>query len=403
VVNVQNPPETRKRTIQVSLVNKEALTNQGLIEMPGQTYSVTLNIKAPMSEFGQISDDQFKLTADLGTLTLGPGKRQIPVTVVEYPPDVTIVNSYLLYVTISIDNLKETTVPVKTDIKMDVKSGYTALSPVTRPTSVTVRGPAQYVNSVKYVMARDSIKDVVDADKSMSLPLRAYDEAGGLVENVTVIPSVADVTVLVKKTKSVGINVKYKGTLLKDYQVSKVELTPDKVDIAGDASVINNISVLDTEPIDYSTLNSTKTIDVKLVVPDNVTLVNSNGVVHAKITVDKIVQTNKTVDIKIDNLGSDYNASLDKSKTSVVITGVENRIGSMTADDVKCSVDLSNLGEGEFSVPVSVKSGDGLSVNSYSPQSVKVTITKKNVGSSGGNQTANNGQTTPPPPSPNTQ
>ena len=86
-------------------------------------------------------------------------------------------------------------------------------------------------------------------------------------------------------------------------------------------------------------------------------------------------------DIKIDaiNLGPNLKAGAmgeNSSKTTVIVKGTKEVLDSIDAANIKAVVDLSKLGEGEHSVPVTV-TGDEVKA-SYYPKTttIKVRITK---------------------------
>jgi YbbR domain-containing protein len=398
IANVEDPKRPMPlKNVPVKLENVDTLTQQKLTLLPDQPDpTITLNLKGPASEVNRVTADQFEVVADLSTYRFSKGQWSVRVEIRKRPANIDILNDETLSISLKFDDFLEKSVPVRTDISLEVKQGFMASQPLPRPSTVYVSGPAQYVNSVSYVLAKASQKEARDENIEMSIPLNAYDEAGRKISDgyVNIYPKVADVAIPVKKIKTVGINLKTKGTLNGDLVRRSVEIQPDKIDISGDASVLNNISVIDTEPIDLSAITTTVTQEVKLVIPNNVTAINSSGVVSVKITIDKLITKNFTADIKYENLRADYNVTMDKTKAVITLRGPENKINSLDQNDIKCYVDLTNLGEiDDQTVVVNVPNIEGLTVEGVNPKNIKVTIKAKPTAPT---------STTPPPSNGNT-
>lgn len=407
ISNSENPIEDYPLEVPVAIVGEEKLGSNLVLERESQ-YSVDLKLKGPRSELNNVKSSQFKLEADISGFAIIPGQSyNIPVKVKEQPlPGVVYVQDSNLFIKVKFDELVEKNLPVKAELNITPKSGYALLSEDIKPTSVVVSGPSKYISTIDHVKVRYDGQDV-DKDIVASRPLQPVDKAGNIVSQVNVSPQSADIFIPVRKTKTVGVNIITKGSMGKDLILKSKEAVPDKIDIAGEPNVLDAISMLDTEPIDLTTLTSTKTVELKLIVPNNLTLVNSKGMVNVKLSVEKQAQKNFSVDIKFNNLGAEYNITTDKAKVSLVITGPESKVNSLVAEDIKCYIDLANLSEGDgHTLPVVVNVPEGLVVTSANPQTVKATISKKVVtnnsgaanGSTSGNGTTPTNTTPTQPP-----
>jgi YbbR domain-containing protein len=412
IANVENPRhEVKLRNVPVKLENVETLMQQKLSLLPDQPApTVTLNLRGPASEVNRATAEQFEVVADLSAYRFSKGQWTVRVEIRKRPNNIDIVNDETQVISLKFDDFAEKSVPVLTDIAIEVKPGYMSFQPLPRPSTTYVSGPAQYVNSVSYVLAKATQKEPKDDNIEMSIPLNAYDEAGRKVSEgyVSIHPKVADVAVPIKKIKTVGINLRTKGNLNPDLIKRSTEILPDKIDIAGDAGTLNNITTIDTEIIDLATITSSITQEVKLILPNNVTAIGSNGIVSVKINVDKLITKNFTVDIKYENLRADYTVTMDKTKAVITVKGPENKINSLDTKDIKCYVDLANLGEIEDqTVPVIAANIEGLTIEGVNPKNIKVSIKPKPAiptsttppasGTSGGNVnsggTGSNGST----------
>jgi YbbR domain-containing protein len=377
VTNVENNNNSQPISVPVTLVGEENVTSQKLkILPPSQPYTVTLHVRGSLSDIA-IGKDQFKVVADLSEFQFSKGTKNIPVRLERQPANVSVLNSEGLYVSVSFDTLVEKTLPVKININGKVKDGYYApQNYYINPTDVVVSGAAKFVDQVNSVETTVDLKSA-EKDLGFKLPLKALDSSGKEVKNVDISPSYVDVSIAVKKIKTVNINVKTKGNVSGDLALKSLQLVPDKVDIAGGDN-INDITSLDTEPLDLSTLTPNKTVVLKIIVPDGVILTNSDGTVKVKAIMDKIIQKNFSLDIGVKNLNDSYTAALNNQSVSLIISGPESKVNALTNADFNCYIDLNSIvTEGEHTVPVSLTIPDGITKISQNPQSVIASVKKK--------------------------
>jgi YbbR domain-containing protein len=377
---VENPIQTdRFSSVPVTLINTEVLAEQGLIISPDQEFKVDLNIKGPFMELKKIKTDKIRLTADISGYALKKGEFKVKVDVNEKPAgDYTILDADL-HVSVKLDELVKRSVPVKTDLNIKAKSGFVVQIPENKVTEVKVSGPSEFVKDISYVKADVASKEV-EKDIPLSLKLVAYNsEDKPISEDIVKIePNTIDMLVAVKKAKTVDVALKQKGAPgNKDILIREMEIAPNKIEIAGDTELLNSISTIETEVIDLTDVTGSRTQEVKLILPAGVTMVNGKAVATLKITADKIIQKSYSIDIGINNLGEDYTINNDKLKASIVVSGTDTRISALNMTDIKASIDLTNVKEGESTVPINIKVPEGVTVISTNPQSVKVNLTRK--------------------------
>ncbi|MDT8715865.1 hypothetical protein IAI10_04285 [Clostridium sp. 19966] len=377
VSNTQNPERTRSISVPITIENKDALSKLKLVLGDDQPTSVSITVKGPMVEINKLDISKFKMVVDLSGYAFKQGKNSIPVRIVDKPDDIVVLDPDSLRVDVDVDTLIEKSVQVKVKKSVTTKDGYTDFQAVPTPNSVSVSGPSTYVDDVDYVAVDFTAKNL-DSDYQTTLPLKAYDKADRVVNNVTITPNNAQVIVPVKKKKTVNVNVKTTGSAGTGLQIKGMDVQPTTVEIAGDDNAIKLINSIDTEPIDLGSIKDTNSMDVKLVVPNNVTLMQDKSTVTVKVTVDKISQKNLNVDIKFNNLGQEYNYESDKTSISLILSGSDSTISNINAGNISCIADLSNLKEGDnYNITLNVTVPQGVQIVSYSPQTVKVKITKK--------------------------
>lgn len=376
IFNVENPMRERKISVPVQVTNKDILAQSKLVPVGEEQLNATLTIRGNASDIYSIKTEDFKLEADVGGYVVKKGENKLPVTVRKSPENVRIVNSENLWVTITLDELKQKTVSVKVITEGKAKEGFFAMQPILKSTEVEISGPSDAIKSVSSAVARCDLKSSTQDVKAL-VSLQPVDSSGNVIKGVSVKPDSIQVTVPVKKIKNVPINLKLQGNLSSEGNIKSIIPIPDTIDIAGDEKVVSNINALDTENIDVSNLYNKDTSEVKVVIPQGVTLVNSNGTIKLKINLDKIVQKDFNLNIQTKNLGNNYAVSLDTDKVSITVSGSETVINNLKPENIECYVDLNSLSEGEHVANVIVNLPSGISKIAQNPPTVKAVITKK--------------------------
>lgn len=363
------------KSIPVELINRDVLTQSKMMILPGQQFTVSVYVKGKPADIYKIKPQDFKIVADMGEYVVRKGENKIPVRIVDHPSNIYVLNSETIVLKVELDDLIQKTFPVEAALDVKAKDGFYVSSDFTKkPSEVVVSGAAKFVNEVAKVVAKVNVKNA-DKDINLSVPLQALDAAGKPVVDVDISLKTAELSIPVKKTKTVGINIKRKGNISKDMVLKALISTPDKVEIAG--ANIDSVNALDTEPVDLASITPNKAVTVKIIVPQGITLLNSDQTVKIKATMDKIITKNLSYDIAVKNLNDALTATLDNPKLSLVVSGTEAQVNALKTEDITCIVDLNNLNEGEHTVNVNVTVPEGITKVSVTPQSVKATLKKK--------------------------
>lgn len=384
ISNVENPTVTTKVTdVPIEILNADVLSQYKLSMTPGQTFKVTLSIEGSASDVYRAKSEQFKLVVDLSPYALKKGDNNLPVEVRQSPNNVNVRKTpEMLKVNIILDDLIEKSVPIKIDVDTKTKQGYYVSPAVPNQANAIVSGPAQLVNMVNEVVARGDAKDVAK-DTELTLPLIAVDQAGRTVKDVDIKPSSINVVIPVRRSKIVDVNIKTTGQVGNSLALKSIEANPSKIEITGDDSALKNISSIDTEPIDLSKITANKDFVAKLKIPDNVRILSGSDTVSIKVATDKAAVTEELPQqdvqskIQVKGLKEGFNATLEVDTLTVTIKGKSEVLKLIKESDIISEIDLTNLQEGDNEVSPKVTVKEGASLIKFTPEKIKVKITKK--------------------------
>lgn len=385
VSNVENPSRTSDlKSVPVEFVNEDVLTSSNLYFSPDQNYTVDLKLEGGAKEIYSVNKSDFILKADLSGYALKKGENNIPVEVVSAPEGVTIKNKTVLTVKVLLEESTEKNVSVYSKVRTTFKDGVSKKSITVTPKSVKVSGPESLVKNVTSVVLEGDILDI-SKDISQSFKLIPIDSSGNEVTGVELSEDIGKVVVNVGNSKQVKINPVYKGSLPENLTLKGITLSADTVNIVGDSNVVKSISQIDTQPINLSDIKESGTIDVKLNIPNGVSLVDNDNKVTASIEVaqkeDNIednVITKKIEGVKV-NLTNKENTSLtyEANSITVEVSGKSSEINVLTAENVTATASVAGIttaGEQDVKLDVSLTNA-GSSVNIISkPDNVKVVV-----------------------------
>lgn len=209
-----------------------------------------------------------------------------------------------------------------------------------------------------------------------NVKLVAYDEKGTEIPDIEIVPGKITATVVITSpSKVVPIKVVPIGEVASGSAISSITPSVNQVTVYGEESVLKTLEEIRVE-IDVNGLNADKTYQENIIKPTGIRSVSEPNIT---IKVKMEVETSKEFkDIPLQFVNLDvtkYKALASKeedTKVNVVVKGVSALLNKLTNEDIKAYVDLSDLGEGTFDVPIEV-TGNDLKL-SYSSRTTKISV-----------------------------
>ncbi|EDS78408.1 conserved hypothetical protein [Clostridium botulinum C str. Eklund] len=385
-------------SIPIEIVNSDYLKQSGFVLSPNQDFTTALKITGKPADVYGVKAENFKLQVDLSVYALKKGENKVPITIVNKPSNVNIINDNSMWMTIKVDNYKEKSVPIEVEVRGKNDNELSRNKPILKTDKALISGAEEYVNSVVRAKGLIELRNL-QGDITKSVELKAVDKDNREVSEVNINPKNVTVLIPVKKTKEVGVNIKTTGALGKDYTLRGLKLVKGKINITGEPGVLAQINKLDTEPIDLGNIKTENSnVKVKLIIPEGVKLADNSDVVDIEVALDKIDKQNITATLETRNLGNDLTAQLERNTISLVVSGGRNTISEIISKGLKCYVNLNGLGKGEHTVPIIIDIPKGVSLISQNYKRIKVTISDNK---NGAEETKNNDGEVKPTNSPN--
>ncbi|MEG0133582.1 MAG: CdaR family protein [Clostridium sp.] len=361
VSNVQNSIRTYTlKGVPVKVLNTESLKAYGLALSPDQSFAVDLKLEGDIKYVYSVSKDQFDLTADLGEYALKSGVNNIPVNVINYPEQVNIRNNSNLTIEVKLEKLITKEVNTTSNVNVTYAQGAYKEKEQFTSEKVSVSGPKSAVDKVATVALVGNLEDV-NSSVTKEFPFEPLDADGKIVKGVTLSKNKGVISIGVNNGKSVTITANTVGSIPQGYKLLNTTLSKQSVQIVGSDDTLKNITSLQTEEIDLSTLTSSTEKKVKIIVPDGVSLVAGDNTVTVKLEVQKEKeennnnnnqdQTNKitkkmTIPVTYTGLDSSLELSSETKNVSFTIEGSKQDVDSLTNANFACKLDISKYKEG---------------------------------------------------------
>lgn len=379
ITNVENPSKIRTITnVEVNILNIDYLEQKGLILEPNQKLTVDIKVEAPANQIYSINAEDFNVQVNLDEYALKVGTNNIPIEFISYPDGVTIKNNNSLQLKLKIKKLKTKEMKVTSMVNLNYEKGYFEKAIDISPKSVTISGAEDDVNEVDKVVL---IGEENDINKSFSnkYKLMALDKNNKEVKWIKLSEEEGEMSVEVSSEKVVPIKIKTIGQLPKGLIIKDTILSVNNLSILGNNDIVNAIQSIDTENIDLSLINKSTTVNVKLVIPNDIKIEKDIKDINVTFTIEEVSLKNKI----INNVPINY---IDKSDlyeyelpetVDITISGKDEDIEAVKSEDILVEASLKNIeSEGSFEIEWSAKLKNNITVTIIN-QNGKINVISK--------------------------
>lgn len=275
--------------------------------------------------------------------------------------DVTIESRATEQFGVDIDLVNEDKLPV----------GYELGEPEITPETVTLVSSREQIEQVAMVKAFVDVRDLKESIRNKEVPIVVYDAQGNDM-NVRVEPETVTISIPVERpSKTVDLNLETKGDLPDDIEIKNMEI-PSEIEIFGKKELLSEIDQISTEELDMSKIENSGKQKVALDFPDGIT---SND---DKVDVDiELEQTKQFKEVPIEVIGKDESdvrfVKPKDPEIEVTIKGSDETLKKINEEDVKATIDLSGLEEGEHKVDVQLEGPEDVTLKAE-PKEVTVEV-----------------------------
>lgn len=241
---------------------------------------------------------------------------------------------------------------------------------------VTVRGKETDLSSLRSEDF-EAVVDLQNAEEGTTeYPVQVT--ASNVVDRYSVQPTRLRLVINRSEMKQVPVTAAIVGKVPDGYELVNVEVKPDSVWISGMSSDMENVTSLETEPLDVSTLTADVTKTVSLETPPGIT-VNNNGRITVALTIqEKQNQTSGELSIELRNVPDGMEASISQKVATVRLSGPAASVGNQRElGKIQLYIDCSGMREGQYDMPVQMNNNSACTVDQISPATVRVVLKER--------------------------
>jgi len=372
VSDLQNP--VLEKTIPID-IQYTSLSEDLVLSSKEKTVSVV--VQGEKKVIDALGPQDFLATIDLKDM--GLGEKNYPVNVKSLAA-VEIIRLNPKEVKIVADKLATKQIPVQTFLYGEVAPGYKNYRPEVNPSQVVIKGSEKQLKEVVSALIDINLNYATENIK-LNLPIKLQDSQNNWLdlESLFVLPESAEVFVPVSKDmpeKTVSIKPILEGTPAEDFEVSRVVLEPEVVKLLGEYSTLEAVDIIQTIPVDITGISEDITRDVALDIPQDIVLLYGTRVKIMVQIREKPVSKNFKLAVAVVNPSADFKATLSPSEVTIRAVGEKEAVGNLLTSNFIASVDVANLGEGVFEVPVDISGPNSIDIQQLTPPKIKVTIKK---------------------------
>ena len=339
--------------------------------------SVRVKVKVPQANYARVTADSVSVELDLSRVRQ-TGRQEVElVGTTAYGEVVQITPSTL---EVDIEPMDTRVVPVNVELQNQDEDKYYYVVSQSNPSQLTISGASSVVQRIAQAQALVNVEGMTTG-RNVSVKYALLDEEGSEVTQLVSKPTSSvmvglSIDPIARLSVDASIETATTGTLPDGYRITRVEVQPETITVAGDPSLLGELDVLTFEQVNvtgrtqsFSTVATVNALDaMKYVSTRQVT-------VTVYIEEESQIARFENVNLSISGLREGCAAELSDETVRVKATGASSEMGQLTESHLLADVDLTGLTPGEYDLPVQVTADNYPSVTfEVEPQTVHVAI-----------------------------
>jgi len=310
---------------------------------------VSVGIKGPQNIIENISAQKIVGTVDLQNIKEA-GEYQLVVQTI-IPKNTNIVKTIPDEIRVTVEAVLKREYVVEYNLIGLPEKGYSLKGePEIVPNEVVVTGPGSVLNQIEQVKIDIDISSISN-DLSSVEKVAIYSTDSSIINNIDIQPETVSILVQVGEgypEKVLPVKPRIIGKPAPGFFVSKIEADPNQLEIYGNYSKISFIDFLETIPIDVNGITKTLTVKVPPIMGEGIYLTDEQqALIEIQIQVEEREEEQLFEDIIIEIREAspflDY--QLNPEMVDIRVGGKYSCINTITKEDIKVYVDLSDAGE----------------------------------------------------------
>lgn len=355
-VNISNPEVSRSKTVPVTILNGNILTNAGktFTVQGGDTVTVTYRVRT--RDAYRISEDNFRATVNMAHLFAVTGSVPVEVEIVgnrELILGTPTVRPTSLQV--STEELQNKSFTLSTRVEGVPAEGFSVGSMTVDPQTIMVSGPVSIVGRISSVGVEVDVTGA-SGDLEGTAPISFYDANGNRFEipdsRLKTDPEKVSYRIHMLRGKTLTLDFQPEGQAAPGYRFTGIECSVKSIGVVGERSTLDALESLTVSGPELNVNNASAdrivSIDLNKFMPDGVSIIG-NSDVQVTLKVEplntRVFQLSLGSGILIEDRREGYVYTLNPEIISVEVSGLPEDLMNVRADDLNA---VLNVGDMEF-------------------------------------------------------
>lgn len=362
-----NPTITRViSNVPIEIKNVQELSDEGLTIKNDTDFKTNVRISGRNNLVRDITNKDIVAYADI-TGFRNVGVNNIPV-VIEDIDNIDILTENQI-IRVELEEIIRKQKSVDIELLGSPKEGYLVGDIKSNPSKVWVEGPKSKIENIDTLKATIDINDL-NENSNEFITLIPMDSSGKEIDGVVLEKEIVEIIIPIEISKSIPIEPNIDNIEVKDgYRITNIIINPKFITVRGHESILNDLDYINTEPINLEDLDENISKNIGLEIPPGV-IIEENRDININIRVQEIKEKNfiySLDDITIINLDEEYEISEMNLNQQIIANFFieENLYHLIEKDDIEIILDMRNIRDGEFNIPLEYKKNISISDERY--------------------------------------
>lgn len=277
IIQVQSPEVERTvKDVPVLFTQKAVLEERNLMLINDKEYTVDLKLRGQRKYLMDLNKSNLSVSADVSNID-STGSHSVYTNVVIPYGNIEIINQTPSIINVMVDEIVEEEKSVFVNTEGSPADGYKVGSIKTTPSKVKLRGAKSVVGGIDHVLATVDVSGKSEDISTVEIfELIGSSETAVVSSYVTSEQNTVDVHCEILKKKMVDIHLNFEDGLSSDERYSLDDNSVKSIEVAGAASVIDNLEKIETETIRKSMIGDDDEIEIELKLPVGVESLDGN-------------------------------------------------------------------------------------------------------------------------------
>lgn len=376
VTNINDPIVSYRVTdVPVTIRNANLITERGQVYevLDGTDTIDTVTVSAPRSIIDALDKSNIVAVADINDLT-SVDTVPIKLSTNKYSDKLDSIRGNIDNVRLSIEEQRIKSLQIRPVTTGEVREGYMVGDATTDQNLIQISGPQSIISQVTKAQAEVDVSGFTNKINTDS-DIRLYNDDGEEITATNIEKSISKVRVSVDilELKALPVVCEVTGTPAEGYQYTgEVAFSKGTVTVAGRSQILENVESIEIPSgvldVTDASQDVTVLVDINEYLPDGVSLAENNFVGRINVTASIEAEQERAVRVPVgrilfEGLPENYQAIITEpaNECSITLTGLQNILNEITAEDVTAVVNLEawmaqeemeELTEGSYWMPV---------------------------------------------------